>query len=116
MLKKILAALLMFCAAAAMAAVDVNKANETELDAIKGVGPITTKAILTERKKGDFKNWQDLIERVNGIGEARAARLSSEGLTVNGQGYKASTAKKEAKEAKKEAKADAPKPAASTKK
>lgn len=113
MLKKILAALVMFCAAAAMAAVDVNKANEQELDAIKGVGPVTTKAILTERKKGDFKNWADFIERVKGIGDARAAVLSSSGLTVNGDPYKVATAAKDAKKAKEEKKAEAAKPGAS---
>ncbi|MEJ6022599.1 ComEA family DNA-binding protein [Ramlibacter sp. PS4R-6] len=106
MLKKILAVLLMLYTALAMAAVDVNKANEKELDAVKGIGPVTSKLILTERKKGEFKSWQDFIDRVKGVGDARAAKLSAEGLTVNGEAYKAMTAKKDAKEEKKDAKKD----------
>lgn len=118
MWKKILAALLMFCAAAAMAAVDANKATEAQLDSVKGIGPATSKLIMSERKKGDFKSWQDFIDRVKGVGESRAAKLSDEGLTVNGASYKAAAASKKdeksaAKEEKKEAKAEAAKPAAS---
>lgn len=113
MLKKILALCLAFFAAVAMAAVDVNKATDAQLDAVKGIGPVTSKAITAERKKGDFKNWQDFIDRVKGIGDARAAKLSAEGLTVNGDSYKAAAATKdtrkdakaEAKEEKKDAKA-----------
>jgi competence protein ComEA len=108
MLKKILAVLLMLCASIAMAAVDVNKATDAQLDAVKGIGPVTTKLIMTERKKGEFKNWEDFIERVKGIGESKAAKLSAEGLTVNGSAYKAAkSSKAEAKADKKEAKADA---------
>ena len=40
MLKKLLAIVLMLCATMAMAAVDVNKATEAELDSIKGIGPV----------------------------------------------------------------------------
>jgi competence protein ComEA len=109
MLKKILAVLLMFCASLAMAAVDVNKATEAQLDAVKGIGPVTSKLILSERKKGEFKNWEDFIERVKGVGDARAAKLSTEGLTVNGSAYKVARkdSKADAKADKKEAKADA---------
>ena len=119
MLKKILAVIVMLYAAVAMAvaaAVDVNKATDAQLDAVKGIGPATTKAIAAERKKGgDFKNWEDLITRVKGIGEKKAEALSKEGLTVNGDSYKpAGAAKKEDKKA--EAKADAKKAAASDKK
>jgi competence protein ComEA len=112
MLKKILVILAMLYAAAAFAAVDVNKATAAELDGIKGIGPTTSKAIVDERKKGDFKNWEDLITRVKGIGEGNAAKFSAEGLTVKGDGYKkAAESKKDDKKAakadKKEAKADA---------
>ena len=64
MLKKILAILAMLYAAASFAAVDVNKATAAELDAVKGIGPTTSKTIVDERKKhGDFKNWEDFIAR-----------------------------------------------------
>ena len=88
MLKKILAVLAMLSAAIAMAAVDVNKGSEAELDSVKGIGPSTSKLIVAERKKGNYKNWEDFNQRVKGMGDARAARLSAEGLTVNGSAYK----------------------------
>ncbi len=66
----------LFLASAAMAAVDVNKATEADLDGLNGVGPATTQLILKERKKGDFKDWADLMHRVKGIGDARANKLS----------------------------------------
>lgn len=109
MWKKLLAALAMCCATVmAMAAVDVNKATEADLDALKGIGPVTSKLILNERKKGAFKDWQDFIDRVKGVGESRAAKFSEEGLTVNGQAFKpVATAKKDDKAPAKAPKADA---------
>ena len=108
MLKKILALLAMLYAAAAFAAVDVNKATAADLDGVKGIGPVMSKRILDERKKGKFKSWEDLVERVKGLGDNSAAKLSAEGLTVDGQVYKAAAATKkdEKKDAKAEAKAD----------
>jgi competence protein ComEA len=119
MLKKILAVLLMLYAAVAFAAVDVNKATAAELDSVKGIGPAISGKIIDERKKGAFKDWQDFIDRVKGVGENNAAKFSAEGLTVNGAAMKgaaatkketkaeAKTEKKSAKEEKKEAKAAA---------
>ena len=95
MLKKILAILVMFYAALAMAAVDVNKATDAELDGIKGIGPAISKQIVAERKKGDFKNWQDFIERIKGVGEKNSVKLSEAGLTVNGQSFKGAAMKTE---------------------
>jgi competence protein ComEA len=108
MWKKLVAALFMvFAAAVAMAAVDVNKATEAQLDGMKGIGPATSKSILAERKKGDFKDWQDFITRVKGVGEKKAEQFSKEGMTVNGESYKtAAGTKADKKEAKAEAKAD----------
>ncbi len=92
MLKKILAIVAMLYAAVAFAAVDVNKATAAELDGIKGIGPAISTKILDERKKGNFKDWNDFIERVKGVGDSNAAKFSSEGLTVNGSGFKGATA------------------------
>lgn len=117
MLKKILALLAMLYAAAAFAAVDVNKASAADLDGVKGIGPAISTKIIDERKKGNFKDWNDFIERVKGVGEGNAAKFSAEGLTVNGAGFKGAAAtpaaKKDEKPAAKteEKKADA-KPAA----
>ncbi len=72
-----------------------------DLDGIKGIGPGISAKILDERKKGNFKDWNDLVERVKGIREGNAAKFSAEGVTVNGAGFKgaaaAPTAKKEDK-------------------
>jgi len=92
MFKKILAALLACFAAAAFASVDINKANQAELEAVKGVGTVTAGKILDERKKGSFKDWADVMQRVGGIKDAKAGKLSSAGLTVNGSAFTASPA------------------------
>lgn len=101
MLKKILALVAMLYAVACFAAVDVNKASAAELDSIKGIGPALSSRILDERKKADFKDWNDFIARVKGVGQGNAAKFSSEGLTVGGASYKdaaaASSAKMDAK-------------------
>lgn len=111
MLKKLLAMFLMLCATVAMAAVDVNKATEAQLDSVKGIGPVTSKLIMAERKKGEFKSWEDFIQRVKGVGDDKAAKLSEAGLTVNGASFKGAVATK--KDDKATAKAAAAKPAAS---
>jgi competence protein ComEA len=107
MLKKILAILAMLYAMSAFAAVDVNKASAADLDSVKGIGPAMSAKIIEERKKGPFKDWNDLVSRVKGIGETSAAKLSEAGLTVNGAAYPGAPAKAEAKPAKTDAKAAA---------
>ena len=92
MLKKILAFVVMLYATLSFAAVDVNKATAAELDGIKGIGPSISSKIVDERKKGNFKDWADFIERVKGVGEGNAAKFSAEGLTVNGAGFKGAAA------------------------
>lgn len=92
MFKKLLAFFAAMSLVAAFAAVDVNKATEAELDGVKGIGPVTTKLILSERKKGEFKNWDDFVARVKGVGDKSAAKFSAEGLTVAGASYQGTTA------------------------
>jgi competence protein ComEA len=103
MVKKFMAAIAMFAtmlyAAASFAAVDVNKATAAELDSVKGIGPAISAKILDERKKGNFKDWNDFVSRVSGIGEKSAANLSTNGLTVGGAAYKGAPAKAEDKPA-----------------
>ena len=110
MLKKILAFVVMLYATLSFAAVDVNKATAAELDGIKGIGPAISSKIVDERKKGNFKDWSDFIERVKGVGEGNAAKFSAEGLTVSGAAFKgaaAAPAAPAAKEEKKDPKAEA---------
>ncbi len=104
MIKKLLAILLALFAAVAFAAVDANKATQAELEAVKGIGPAISTKIIDERKKAPFKDWNDMVERVKGVGEGNAAKFSTEGLTVNGAAFTgaapaAAAAKKEAKPA-----------------
>ncbi len=121
MFKKLLAILVMTYAAASFAAVDVNKANAAELDGVKGIGPKASERIIAERKKGDFKDWADFTTRVKGVKDAKAKKLSAEGLTVNGAAYKgeapaAANIKDKIAENKAKAKAKDEKPAAEVKK
>ena len=92
MFKKILAFFAAMSLVAAFAAVDVNKATEAELDGIDGIGPAVSRIIMAERKKGEFKNWDDFVARVKGVREKNAARFSAGGLTVGGAAYKPTTA------------------------
>lgn len=91
MFQKLLAFFLMCYAAAAMAAVDVNKATHADLTEVKGIGPATATRILDARKQGPFQSWEDMIIRVKGIADTSASKLSAGGLTVNGQAYKPAT-------------------------
>ena len=84
--------LLMLCVAVALsisagwaAAVEVNTADQTALESVKGIGPVHAKAIIDERtKNGPFKNADDLAARVKGLGTKSVTNLEAAGLTVNG--------------------------------
>lgn len=102
MLKKILALASAFYAVASFAAVDVNKATPADLDGIRGVGPGLSTRILDERKKGNFKDWDDFITRIRGIGDSNAPKFSAAGLTVNGESFKGVAAAPAARAAKKD--------------
>ncbi len=97
MLKKILTITALLFSLSSFAAVDVNKANAADLDGIKGIGPSLSGKILKERNKGQFKDWPDLMSRVSGMGDKNSAKLSAEGLTVNGAVYKGTDASQTAK-------------------
>jgi competence protein ComEA len=88
MFKKFLAFFLAMALSAAFAAVDVNNATAVQLDGIKGIGPVMSGKILTERKQGNFKSWTDFITRVQGIGPVNAEKFSNQGLTVGGSAFK----------------------------
>ena len=89
LIKILVSALLAFAAAAAFAAVDVNKANQAELESIKGIGPSMSAKILVARKTGVFKDWTDLQSRVKGVRDGNSAKFSADGLTVNGAAFSA---------------------------
>ena len=58
MFKQLITIVACLVASAAMAAVDANKASESDLNGLSGVGPATSQLIMTERKKGEFKDWR----------------------------------------------------------
>lgn len=89
MWKKLLLTVAALWSAVAMAAVDVNSATAADLDSVKGIGPGTSQKILEARQQGQFKSWEDLINRVSGIGPARAVKLSEQGLRVGGNPFAA---------------------------
>ena len=112
LIKTLTAALLALASAAAFAVVDVNKANQAELESIKGIGPSMSTKILAARKTGSFKDWTDMQTRVKGVRAGNSAKFSADGLTVNGAAFSATmVADASARPAKapKSTKADAPK-------
>lgn len=89
MIRTLIAALLTTLSLGAFAAIDVNKATAAELDALPGVGPALSERIVAERQKAPFKSWEEMIERVRGVGPTNAAKLSQGGLTVANATYQA---------------------------
>jgi len=72
----------------AFAAVNINTATQSELEAVKGVGPSKAKAIIEYREaNGNFKQVDDL-DNVKGFGKASVDKLR-EGLTVSPEAAKA---------------------------
>lgn len=60
------------------AAVDVNTATQSELEAVRGIGPVKAKAIVEYREKhGAFRNLDDLTG-VKGLGKASVEKLKGE--------------------------------------
>jgi competence protein ComEA len=89
MLKTLLMTLFMVCAwpvwaNPAVSKIDLNTATVIDLDGLKGIGPSLSSQILDERSKGGFKNWKDFVSRTPGLGGSKAAKLSAQGLTVQG--------------------------------
>ncbi len=71
--------------AASVSALELNSASQAELDALKGIGPVKSKAIVDERtKNGPFKDADDFAKRVKGVGDKTVVNLEAQGLTING--------------------------------
>jgi competence protein ComEA len=67
--------------------IDLNKATEAQLDGLKGIGPVLTKQVISERAKAPFKDWNDVTTRVKGIGVQKASSLSQQGVRVQGASF-----------------------------
>jgi len=64
------------------AAVNINTATQSELEAVKGVGPAKAKAIIQYREaNGNFKHVDEL-DKVKGFGKASIDKLK-EALSVS---------------------------------
>ena len=104
MIRNFLALLLAVFALNAFAAIDVNQASQAELETVKGIGPGLSAKILKARQASSFKTWDDLVDRVSGVGPGNAARFSQAGLTVAGSAFNGTAA--QATTAAKASKAD----------
>lgn len=92
----VLLSLFLFFAGAAFAAVDLNSADQQQLESVKGIGPAKAKEIIDYRKKnGHFKSVDDL-KNVKGFGEKSVNRLKKD-LTVGDSKTEAMKPEKPAK-------------------
>jgi competence protein ComEA len=79
MLKKIIAGLLLFATVTfGMSLTKLNSASKADLMEINGIGEVIAGDLIKERRKGKFKSFADLQERVNGIGEQKIANIKGD--------------------------------------
>ena len=73
-------------------AMDLNRASQSELQSLRGVGAKTAALIVQERSRGGpYESLENLSERVRGVGQKKAASLAKSGLRVApGQGVSGS--------------------------
>jgi competence protein ComEA len=77
---------------AAATTVDVNLATTQQLETVRGIGPKMARKIIDERTRGGrFESFEDLSDRVRGIGPAKVSALRAAGLNVTGVAFKAAT-------------------------
>ncbi|MBY4895605.1 helix-hairpin-helix domain-containing protein [Cupriavidus sp. AU9028] len=82
----------------ALAAVDINRADEAALTGLKGIGPALAHRIVQARDKdGPFRDGGDLSGRVKGIGSRLLARLQQEGLVFGSAAVRSGNSTRPAK-------------------
>lgn len=70
-------------AAASAPSIDLNTATRARLESLKGVGPALSAALVAARAQRPFQDWDDVVDRVPGIGPASARRLAAAGARVD---------------------------------
>lgn len=70
-------------------ALELNTASRAQLESLAGLGPGLVERMLQARAEKPFEGWQDLRQRVRGVGPALALKLSTQGLRVAGQTWTA---------------------------
>lgn len=68
-------------------ALELNQATEAELDSLRGIGPALSRRVMAARQVQAFTDWSDFLQRVSGLGPAKAQSFSDQGLTVQGKAY-----------------------------
>ena len=61
----------------------INEATFDELVKLPGVGSVAASLIIQEREIRKFNDWDDIIERVKGMGTGKVENLKSLGVRVN---------------------------------
>lgn len=72
-------------AGTAPSTLEINTATLAQLEALGGVGTALAARVIEERARRPFADWADAQRRLKGLGPKLAARLSDQGLTVNGK-------------------------------
>ena len=79
MLKKIIVGLMLFATVSfGMSLAKLNGASKADLMEINGIGEVKAAALIKERRKGKFKSFADLQDRVEGIGEQTTANIKGD--------------------------------------
>ena len=91
MKKFLFAALSLLTASLSLAAVNINTASPSELEALPGIGPAKAKAIVDYRQQhGAFKSVEEL-KNVKGIGEGIFSKLKAEATVASAAQNKTAT-------------------------
>lgn len=94
MKKLFLTIIMLFQFTLAMAAININTANEAQLTSLSGIGPSKAKTIVEYREaNGAFKSIED-IQKVKGIGPATFERIKEDIVIENSTKPKPAAAKK----------------------
>lgn len=65
-------------------AINLNQATAQQLQQVKGIGPKTAERIIEERERaGPYSSFQDLSDRIKGIGPKRLLGFQEAGLHLD---------------------------------